>query len=126
MDGVTIKSIGMLVGGAVSSLLLALFDLSFPAFLSGLVGAYLGELFRGESTFVRAGLTAAVASILTAWIGSVVVTMYPNFHAPSVLGLCGFGLAYFRDSIINALKDFIKTKGKGDRYGGYDDFGGYE
>ncbi len=104
---ITIKILGGIVGGAVSAFIMGMFHLSGWAFAAGFIGAFLGEMYRKESTFKEVLLVTGGISILAAWLGGFVLPHFELYPPTSIMGVAGFAIAVYRESMLLKAKEVI-------------------
>lgn len=97
------------VGASLSSFILLMFALPWPAFMAGFIGSFIGELLREKTSFKKTAITIGTTSIMAAFVGSMFIAKLHTYPPTGILAIIGFILSYQRDFILKQITSIIKT-----------------
>jgi hypothetical protein len=106
MDEVNLKlSIVMFstVFAYLGTVLLQLLGLPFDSFVTAFMGAFIGELYAGKSTFKSSICIIFGVAILTTWLGGIAVNFFELHHFNPVYGIAAFVLATKKEVVLKEL-----------------------
>lgn len=109
MDPITLKGLSAVLGGAVSAFITWLFNLSPEAMLAGFLGSLIGEMLQGKDTYWKTFTTVCVTTVIVAFAGSLIVSYFKTYPPTGLLGVTGFVVAYYRNTILNRISTLISS-----------------